>query len=65
MRAAAARMDDALGNAFVIEVEDLSRSTKSSSSVGPRDPLFSEFWLSETGTPWLVVRTAVSRSSAR
>ena len=28
---------------------------KSSSSVGPRRPAFSEFWLSATGTPWLVV----------
>src|SRR6188768_4580645 len=30
---------------------------KSSSSVGPRSPAFSEFWLSATGTPWLVVST--------
>src|SRR6188508_801 len=30
---------------------------KSSSSVGPRSPAFSELWLSATGTPWLVVRT--------
>ena len=28
---------------------------KSSSSVGPRSPAFSECWLSATGTPWLVV----------
>ena len=32
-----------------------SRRMKSSSSVGPRSPAFSEFWLSATGTPWLVV----------
>ena len=32
-----------------------SRRMKSSSSVGPRRPAFSEFWLSATGTPWLVV----------
>src|SRR4030095_1918104 len=30
---------------------------KSSSSVGPRRPAFSEFWLSAMGTPWLVVST--------
>ena len=34
-----------------------SRRMKSSSSVGPRRPAFSEFWLSATGTPWLVVST--------
>ena len=28
---------------------------KSSSSVGPRRPALSEFWLSAIGTPWLVV----------
>src|SRR5688572_8060567 len=28
---------------------------KSSSSDGPRNPALSEFWLSPTGTPWLVV----------
>ncbi len=32
-----------------------SRRMKSSSSVGPRSPAFSEFWLSPTPTPWLVV----------
>ncbi len=32
-----------------------SRRTKSSSSVGPRAPLVSEFWLSEIAVPWLVV----------
>jgi hypothetical protein len=43
-----------------------SRSTKSSSKVGPRAPLRSEFWLSETGMPWLAVRvwSAVLRYSA-
>jgi hypothetical protein len=30
---------------------------KSSSSAGPRSPALSEFWLSPTGTPWLVVST--------
>ena len=34
-----------------------SRRMKSSSSVGPRRPAFSEFWLSAIGTPWLVVST--------
>jgi hypothetical protein len=34
-----------------------SRRMKSSSSAGPRTPYFSEFWLSATGTPWLVVST--------
>src|SRR5512134_837492 len=28
---------------------------KSSSSVGPRSPAFSEFWLSPIATPWFVV----------
>jgi hypothetical protein len=28
---------------------------KSSSRLGPRAPLRSEFWLSEIGTPWFVV----------
>ena len=37
---------------------------KSSSSVGPRRPAFSEFWLSATGTPWLVVSDAVGRIDA-
>ena len=32
-----------------------SRRMKSSSSVGPRGPCFSEFWLSAMTTPWLVV----------
>ena len=32
-----------------------SRITKSSSNVGPRVPPRSEFWLSETTVPWLVV----------
>ena len=32
-----------------------SRKTRSSSSVGPRVPARSEFWLSEIGNPWLVV----------
>ena len=31
-----------------------SRRMKSSSSVGPRSPAFSEFWLSAMATPWLV-----------
>ena len=30
-------------------------NTKSSSSVGPRRPALSEFWLPETRTPWFVV----------
>ena len=34
-----------------------SRRMKSSSSVGPRSPAFSEFWLSAMATPWLVVST--------
>ena len=34
-----------------------SRKIKSSIKVGPRKPAFSEFWLSPTGTPWLVVST--------
>jgi hypothetical protein len=33
-----------------------SRRMKSSIAVGPRRPIFSECWLSATGTPWLVVR---------
>ena len=37
---------------------------KSSSSAGPRRPAFSEFWLSATGTPWLVV-SARSPESTR
>ena len=32
-----------------------SRRMKSSSSVGPRRPAFSEFWLSATGMPMFVV----------
>src|SRR5688572_14555814 len=36
---------------------------KSSSSVGPRRPAFSEFWLSATGTPWLVVSTRPDEST--
>ena len=32
-----------------------SRRMKSSMRVGPRRPALSEFWLSATGTPWLVV----------
>jgi hypothetical protein len=44
-------MHDAFGNALVVEVVIFSRRMKSSSSVGPRSPSFSEFWLSETGTP--------------
>ena len=37
---------------------------KSSSSVGPRSPALSEFWLSATGTPWLVVSAAGGRIDA-
>ena len=37
---------------------------KSSSSVGPRRPALSEFWLSPTGTPWLVVSTLIGRVDA-
>ncbi|MGC4061090.1 MAG: hypothetical protein QM749_09735 [Aquabacterium sp.] len=37
---------------------------KSSSSAGPRSPAFSEFWLSATGTPWLVVSTCPRRVGA-
>ena len=36
---------------------------KSSSSVGPRKPALSEFWLSATGTPWLVVSTRPPEST--
>src|SRR6478735_195053 len=36
---------------------------KSSSSAGPRRPAFSEFWLSATGTPWLVVSTRSAESA--
>src|SRR5688572_28652842 len=36
---------------------------KSSSSAGPRRPAFSEFWLSATGTPWLVVSTRLPESA--
>ena len=36
-----------------------SRRMKSSSRVGPRAPLLSEFWLSAIGAPWLVVKHAV------
>jgi len=36
---------------------------KSSSSVGPRRPAFSEFWLSATSTPWLVVSARAPEST--
>src|SRR5687768_5265473 len=36
---------------------------KSSSSVGPRSPALSEFWLSAIGTPWLVVSTRPPEST--
>ena len=40
-----------------------SRRMKSSSSAGPRSPALSEFWLSATGTPWLVVSTRPPEST--
>ncbi len=40
-----------------------SRSTKSSSTVGPRSPALSEFWLSATSTPWLVVNACPVEST--
>src|SRR6186713_3518611 len=36
---------------------------KSSSSAGPRKPALREFWLSATGTPWLVVSTRLAESA--
>ena len=36
---------------------------KSSSSVGPRSPALSEFWLSAIGTPWFVVSTRSPEST--
>src|SRR6186713_2050545 len=36
---------------------------KSSSNAGPRRPAFREFWLSATGTPWLVVSTRLAESA--
>jgi len=40
-----------------------SRKMKSSSAVGPRRPIFSEFWLSATFTPWLVVSSRLPSST--
>jgi hypothetical protein len=40
-----------------------SRRMKSSSSVGPRSPAFSECWLSATGTPWFVLRARAVEST--
>ena len=55
VRAAAARVHDAFGNALVVEVRDLLAQDEVLQQCGPRRPAFSECWLSETGTPWLVV----------
>ena len=41
-----------------------SRRMKSSSSVGPRSPAFSECWLSATGTPWFVRENSRRRIDA-
>ena len=56
VRGRAAGVHDTLGDALVVEVIDLlAQHEVAASTVGPRRPAFSEFWLSETFTPWLVV----------
>ena len=61
VRAEAAGMDHPLGNALVVEVEDLlAQDLKSSSRVGPRSPAFRLFWLSAITTPCAVVSRSPS-----
>ena len=56
MRAGAARVHDALGDALVVEVGDLlAQDEVLEQRRAARVRAFSEFWLSETGRPWLVV----------
>ena len=60
----AARMDDALGDALVIEVEDLfAKDEVLEERRPPRSRACSEFWLSEIGTPWFVVRVSPAASA--
>ena len=61
MRAIAARMDDALRNALVVEMEDLLAEMKIFEQRSARArPILSEFWSSETGPPCAVVSTGTS-----
>ena len=56
MRAEAAGMDHPLGDALVVEMEDLLAEVEVLEQRRPGAPIFSEFWSSATGTPCWVVR---------
>ena len=56
--AEAAGVDDALGDALVVEVEDLLAEVEVLEQRGPRSPTRNVFWSSATGTPCWVVRRA-------
>ena len=60
VRAIAARMDDALRDALMVEMEDLLAEMEVLEQGGPRAPSRSVFWSSATGTPCAVVSTGVS-----
>ncbi len=48
-------MDDALRNALVVEVRDFLAENEVFHERRTAQAAFSKFWLSATGTPWLVV----------
>ena len=56
--AEAAGVHDALGDALVVEVEDLLAEVEVLEQRGPASPTVSVFWSSATGTPCCVVSTA-------
>ncbi len=59
MRGRAARVDDALRDALVVEVGDLLAEDEIlQQRQSARGVALSESWLSDSGTPWLVVRVA-------
>ncbi|WP_354004212.1 hypothetical protein [Delftia sp.] len=50
-------MNDAFGDALMVEMGDLFAENEVLKQNGPALAYFNEFWLSAIATPWLVVST--------
>jgi hypothetical protein len=53
-------MDNALRNAFPVEVSQFFHQVKTCMRIGSRSPAVKEFWLSATGIPLAVVNVLPS-----